>query len=369
MAASELESLERVHQAAQARLGIAAAFLALLEWENVQALDAVATASEWLIRAMRTITAARKLSRHLAVAYYQLARALETGSTLGVPEGSTSKDVTLGILRSNFRDIALDVSSLPATRTLSEDPDIRWFEKALRDSNIQAVEAEGRAIRLSDARVDPLIQLMLDVQEDNDLKPIRVTRYDWGDDIDLATVQEAFEALLRQEGPNRLADKVEAVRSSETLTPRQALGEIEQASSTIGSEAAGLVDAISVSAGRDAITAAVREDRLVKLIARGTSGDPCAFCAMLASRGFVYASNQTAGVGEEVEKFHPNCHCYPIVRWSRTSQLPALNTYFREKWNEVTKGYSNNDARKAFRRWIYAQRKANPDDPHGFKTP
>ena len=122
-----------------------------------------------------------------------------------------------------------------------------------------------------------------------------------------------------------------------------------------------------------AIDKAIRTDRRIKLVARGTGPDPCAFCAMLASRGFVYTGkssgvgdSEDGSVGEEIEKFHVNCHCYPIVRFVNTSDtLPPLNAYFQEKWYEVTANYSGHDAAKAFRRWIYAQRKANPTSPHG----
>ncbi len=70
-------------------------------------------------------------------------------------------------------------------------------------------------------------------------------------------------------------------------------------------------------------------------------------------------------MGEEIVKYHINCHCFAIVRFvNESSTLPPLNLYFREKWYEVTDGYSGHNAVKAFRRWIYSQRKANPIAPH-----
>ena len=44
--ASEVLALEELHQAAQARLGLAAAYLSLIEWESVSSLNAAATATE-----------------------------------------------------------------------------------------------------------------------------------------------------------------------------------------------------------------------------------------------------------------------------------------------------------------------------------
>ena len=163
------------------------------------------------------------------------------------------------------------------------------------------------------------------------------------------------------------------------LSPDQVLTQIEDSHAAAGSIGSGTVDALGMEGGRQAIDKAIRTDRRVKLVARGTGPDPCAFCAMLASRGFTY-TGETSGVGdsddgsvgEEIKKFHINCHCYPIVRFVNVSStLPALNLYFREKWYEVTDNYTGHGKAKAFRRWIYAQRKANPDAPHGaaYKTP
>lgn len=370
--APETLAIERLHQAAQARLGIAAAFMALSEWEKVNALktdDEHATA--WLVVSLRIITAVRKMSRRLAIEYYQLVRALESGSTLGAPIDSPETDVTLGQLRKSFRDTALDVASLPSPRTLSSDPDIRWFEEQLKERDMP--EAPNRLVRLEDAEVDPLIQNLLDVEGSNNSDPIKIDKWEWEPELSFEEVDDLFRELLRKQALERSADKTKALRSSTELTPDQALTQIEEAHEAAGSIGSGTVDALGMEGGRQAIDKAIRKDKRIKLVARGTGPDPCAFCAMLASRGFVY-SGATSGVGdsddgsvgEEIEKFHVNCHCYPIVRFVNTSDtLPPLNAYFQEKWYEVTANYSGHDAVKAFRRWIYAQRKANPTAPHG----
>lgn len=360
---SEVLALEKLHQAAQARLGLAAAYLSLVEWEAVSSLNAAATSAEWLTKSLRAIAAIRKMSRRLAISYYQLTRALETGRTLGVPEGSTG-DVTLGTLRKNFRDAAIDVASLPSTRTRSNDPDIRWFEETLRAQDAQGRE-NTRSVRIADMPVDPLIQNLLDVEGQDDTRPITVDRYEWPEAMSLDAVDRAYRALLRKQAVDHSADAVKKIRADEDLTPDLAINQIEVAHAAAGSIGSGTVDAAGMEGGREVINQAIRGDRLVKLVARGTSGDPCAFCAMLASRGFVYRSEASAGLGDEIERFHINCHCFPIVRFVRESELPELNLYFQEKWAEVTAGYYGLEARKAWRRWIYAQRKANPSAPHG----
>lgn len=362
---SELAAVEELHQAAQARLGLAAAYLSLVEWESVAAINAAGTAAEWLVKSLRAVAAIRKMSRQLAISYYQLARALETGRTLGVPEGSAG-DVTLGELRKNFRDNALDIASLPSTRTRSEDPDIRWFEETLRAQDAKGIE-NARSARIADVPVDPLIQNLMDVEGHDDTRPIKIDEYDWPEAMSYDEVEHAYRVLLRKQAVDHSTKAVETIRSDEDLTPGKALNQIEDAHSAAGSIGSGTVDALGMDGGREVINKAIREDRLVKLVARGTSSDPCAFCAMLASRGFVYKSEKTAYVGDDVEKVHINCHCFPIVRFVRTSQLPEMNAYFQEKWYEVTDGLSGGDATRAWRRWIYAMRKANPAAPHGAR--
>ena len=364
--ASEVLALEELHQAAQARLGLAAAFLSLAEWETVSTLNAEATAALWLASSLRAIAAIRKMSRRLAVSYYQLTRALETGRTLGVPEGSTPRNVTLGVLRDNFREQAIDVASLPSTGTRSDDPDIRWFEETLQELDSRD-NSNARAIRLADVPVEPLIQNLMDVEGSDDARPIQVDRFDWTEDMSLEEVERTFKDLLRKQAIEHSADKVKEIRADEDLATDIALDHIEVAHAAAGSIGSGTVDAAGMDGGREAIENAIRKDRLVKAVARGTSSDPCAFCAMLASRGFVYRNEKSAGLSEEIEKFHINCHCFPIVRFVRESELPEMNRYFQEKWSEVTRGLSGNEARKAWRRWIYAQRKANPEAPHGAR--
>ncbi len=366
---AELAAVEKLHQAAQARIGIAAAYLSLAEWQSVHALNSEDTSHSWILASIRIITAARKLSRQLAIAYYQLARSLETGSTLGELPGSTG-DVTLGDVRKNFRDIALDIAALPSPLNLSDDPDIRWFEEELKSRDMPKATTPGRLIRLEDAEVDPLVQDLLDVEGSDNGESITVDEFKWDDPLDRSEIEKRFEDLLRQQIKDA-ADKARALRSSPELTPEQAITQIEKSHAAAGSTGSGTVDEIGMEGGRQVIDTAIRQDRKIKLIARGTSANPCAFCSMLASRGFVFAG-ATSGVGDsldtsedDIKRYHKHCHCFPIVKFTTESQLPQLNQYFKNQWPDVTEGYSGVDALNAWRRWIYAKRKENPIDPFG----
>lgn len=99
---------------------------------------------------------------------------------------------------------------------------------------------------------------------------------------------------------------------------------------------------------------------------RVTDGDPCAFCAMLASRGPKYRSAQSAsrvvnpGAKRALgEKYHDNCGCTTEALYSKTQAWPGRGREFQKLWYEATRGYSGDDAINAFRRAY--ERKLNPN--------
>jgi hypothetical protein len=99
--------------------------------------------------------------------------------------------------------------------------------------------------------------------------------------------------------------------------------------------------------GRGTLEAAVTNDQAAAGWARVTSGRPCAFCAMMASRGAVYRSARTAG---NAEKYHDGCHCTVVPIFSADAALPGLGEHYRELWSSSTAGLSGADARSAFAR-------------------
>lgn len=72
--------------------------------------------------------------------------------------------------------------------------------------------------------------------------------------------------------------------------------------------------------GRDTIALSSSRDPSAGAWARVPSGGKtCDFCLMLASRGPVYRSAETAGDGAH---YHDNCHCVPTQIWDE-DDLPA----------------------------------------------
>lgn len=86
--------------------------------------------------------------------------------------------------------------------------------------------------------------------------------------------------------------------------------------------------------------------------ARVTSGDPCAFCAMLASRGPVYSES----TGDF--QAHDACGCTvePMFRDTR-SAWPPRSREWRDLYNEATADAESGDLLNAFRR-AYEGRRA-----------
>lgn len=65
---------------------------------------------------------------------------------------------------------------------------------------------------------------------------------------------------------------------------------------------------------RDTIAGNVRRDKAKATFARHASANCCAFCAMLATRGAVYASEKTA-LHSLKGKYHNDCHCVAVPEW------------------------------------------------------
>lgn len=107
------------------------------------------------------------------------------------------------------------------------------------------------------------------------------------------------------------------------------------------SSAAGMRHALD--GGRDTIVDSVAADRQALGWARVASGNACAFCAMLASRGPTYSE---ASADFEA---HDGCQCGAEPVYSTNAAWPANSQRYRDLWNEHTAGASGADALNAFR--------------------
>lgn len=129
-----------------------------------------------------------------------------------------------------------------------------------------------------------------------------------------------------------------------------------------------------LAGGRDVLVeAGTREERAKRAygFARVTDGDPCWFCALVASRGYVYRSRDTAGgdtnarfVGEGMFKFHDHCGCTVEPSFQLNASVPGRGEEFAQLWVDSTRGLSGHRARTAFRRALEGH--SLPDDPIGL---
>jgi hypothetical protein len=161
--------------------------------------------------------------------------------------------------------------------------------------------------------------------------------------IDWSAWDAAVEKSLQVTGPSE-------------LKRRAARGETEAQAKRNG------LVVVSGSASRHVLTGArettlalVRADDQALGWARVTDGDPCHFCAMLASRGPVYKTQASADF-----KPHDGCACVAEPVFSRNAPWPGDARNYQKLWNEATRGYSGRDAINAFRRAYEKQRREEP---------
>jgi hypothetical protein len=97
----------------------------------------------------------------------------------------------------------------------------------------------------------------------------------------------------------------------------------------------------TLNAGRDQIAAAQQADPAAVGYYRETDGDPCHFCAMLASRGAVYKEDSfdesdPRFEGEGTAKVHDDCACHNRPIFTRDILLPEPNRKAFDTWMSLT---------------------------------
>ena len=93
---------------------------------------------------------------------------------------------------------------------------------------------------------------------------------------------------------------------------------------------AGEVMRLALDGSRSLIDNAVGSDRAILGVQRRTAPSPCHFCAMLASRGPVYRSVETARF-----RAHASCACQPEPVYQDRAPLTPQALVEREKWDRA----------------------------------
>ena len=118
----------------------------------------------------------------------------------------------------------------------------------------------------------------------------------------------------------------------------------EQSRDTMAVNLSGAVTNLALEGGRELIHETVMADEEAIGWARVDDGDPCAFCAMLISRGAVYKSADTAGraknkqfVGPGMFKFHNHDGCSAVPVFDPNDPVLERADELYDKWLEVTR--------------------------------
>lgn len=338
----ELEALEIVFRSALARLGLALGLLARDEWQSVNPLRP--GGGEWESRVWRLAFGGREAARRLTLAYYLLARAIETGVAL-MPDG----EETLDDLRDGFLYMVESILDLD----MDVGPDVDIDEQLLYDYLGDMKERDPERLP-RDELEDAIEDWLTERGPDGDLK---FEEFLWPqDEVEShRDAAEVFGEYLLDAGIDGLAEKLAKLQRVHADDSQAFSSAAEREFEIHGNKVAAVIDKVAMDAGREFIDRAAEKDsmRSRMMVARGVRSNPCHFCAMLASRGFVYLSERSA-MGDT--GYHPNCHCFPIVRWV-SDKLPERNEYYQSKWSEITRGKSGREARKTWRRWINAERR------------
>lgn len=301
----------------QARIGVTVSALTLAEWQRLNPASLQASGTSWVALILSIIRGERRRSRQVAIAFYRLYRAMETGYVPRHPDNPLEEHLTL------------------------RDLEAEWAREAELDDYDDWLD------------------------DDDELE---VEDFDWPDEDDDAYDRAALSSLVAR-GPARvhallddLPDPDDSGRGR--LDDPEFLADLESA----GRGAAQAADREAIRSGRDLIERASRSDKRVLGWARVTDGNPCAFCAMLAARGAIYKSRATAEVARsdnlpsdpmELSRYHNGCHCQMVPVYSRADFHTPESRRLKGEWEEVTRGLEGADARRAWRRHIEGQQRQN----------
>ncbi|MEU9044110.1 hypothetical protein AB0D63_20885 [Kitasatospora sp. NPDC048343] len=326
-------------------------------WSEVPAAQRTATASGWLRRAITLVMGRRRMARDLARAYYRLARALQTGTTVADPYHPEPSTVTLGDLRRQFATLAGTYEApAPAPSTDGSDRPDKAADQPVSEQASRTADDAREALQNGDEH-------QLDDHAE-DWERILVEELEGLRDEEDRIEREAEEELrtvLDALGTRNLDKRLSQVDDQQAA--KDADRQREEAHRQAGAQQAGAAGRVAMNGGRSAIwNHTSRDRRALGYVRLSRTGTPCGFCAMLISRGVAYKSERSATY-KDGDLFHDHCHCYaePVFRRDQfdDSGLFELNRQYQALWPEVTKGYSGKAALNAWRRFLRAQQRAH----------
>jgi hypothetical protein len=306
-----------------------AEFIAL--WALLDSARLDETGPGWVRAVMRLIQGYRIRSAEVATRYYWDFRAAEAPSSIGRPR---------------IPDLS-DAPPETPSRPSSPRPGRQQTPRRRRDG------FQGRRAPRELERVIERSGVRFDVDERAfDLGERRRATIDIPD-IDWKPRDRAVEVSLTVTGP--IGQKAKAARGKPAQVARD--------ESFV--ESSGAASRHVLTGGRQSLLTLVQGDMQAIGWVRVTDGDPCAFCAMLASRGPVFKKGSFAesdprftGPGEV--KVHDHCACTLEAVYARDQLWPGRAQEFHKLWmDNIHRRYSGAEARRQWRRLIEEMRREN----------
>ncbi|MFE7480013.1 hypothetical protein [Streptomyces sp. NPDC057552] len=341
---SETDKASAAFHAALVEIGAQTTAEALTLWADVPTDLRASTATGWLRKAITMVMSRRRQARDLARAYYRLARALQTGTTVADPYHPEPEHITLGDLRREFG--ALASTYRPAASRAEEAATGEPGEASAAQSDDEADDQDDRPRRDDDDDWEQILVEELDGLRDEEERAEREAEEE---------LRSALDALGPQNLNRRLAEVDDEQPAKDADTARA------HAHRQAGARQAAAASRVAMNGGRSSTWRHMRKDgRALGYVRLSRSGTPCGWCAMLISRGPVYKSRQSATFADG-DKYHDNCACYAMPVWSRdqyqSSELTALSRQYEALWPKVTKGHTGKDAISVWRRFIRAKQR------------
>ena len=363
---------------AQQRVGLLAIVIMWNLFQSVNPVRATQTYQTWFFQSLRIATAAAYMIQAIALSQYRLARALDAFETYSL-DGQTGT-VPLGVLRQDLIDAVEDAMSLGGSgEGLPEDDDIALFNELVSELREEFAEMAERLIeketRSADAvrdlaghdtpdreslervrdRMDELLDEMLEDPSTDDGWLIEIVLPPDDVGLDPDEVRRGFEENRRElEESVRKAyiEEIENVlesRFTERYKIEDAYDDIRRIADKAGLDAAAYLERLAKERGQAAVERLAAKDNKLLLAARRTGPNPCAFCAMLAARGYVYTGTTAAGSSrgnkkrdgslidtsqgawdtgvDGVRRYHANCQCSVVYRWQESDSTESVSSY------------------------------------------
>lgn len=143
-----------------------------------------------------------------------------------------------------------------------------------------------------------------------------------------AAVERTFSTLAQARPEEQIRTVIGASARGQVYKALQAGQSYEIAMQHGSVRVSGDVSRLVMLGGSDTITDEAKRSKL--RFARVTSGSPCGFCAMLASRGPVYWSEDTASFQP-----HSNCSCFPEIEYGNGYEWPGNGREYQDLWKQT----------------------------------